>query len=68
MALHKDAAGHMHFFDPNGGVVSTDDIAAMARVIRDVLVQSPTYWARGKGHNLIIFEARPGHAAGRGVR
>ncbi|SDK25381.1 YopT-type cysteine protease domain-containing protein [Pseudomonas indica] len=66
MALHKDASGHTHFFDPNGGVVSTDNIAAMARVVRDVLLQSPTYWAPGKGHNLIIFEAKPGGAAGSG--
>jgi hypothetical protein len=59
MAMHKDESGRLHFFDPNGGVVSSDNPNAMARMVRDTLLLNPSYWQRGQDKVLQLFEANP---------
>lgn len=59
MALRKDESGCLHFFDPNGGVISSDSPDAMARMLRDTLLLTPSYWQHGQDKVLQIVEAKP---------
>lgn len=63
MALRKDESGRLHFFDPNGGVISSDSPDAMKRMLRDTLLLTPGYWHRGQDKVLQIVEAKPSGGA-----
>ncbi len=63
MALRKDESGCLHFFDPNGGVISSDSPDAMARMLRDTLLLTPSYWQHGQDKVLQIVEAKPAGGA-----